>query len=121
MSTKSSDWDLVITPHRGWLELHLDGIWQYRDLLWIFIKRNIVTQYKQTILGPFWLFIQPVITTIVFTVIFGNLALSLYSYYFAGSRTPSLLQGVKIKSNSYVFCVRKIQHTRNEVLFYSEL
>ena len=74
MSTKSSDWDLVITPHRGWLELHLDGIWQYRDLLWIFIKRNIVTQYKQTILGPFWLFIQPVITTIVFTVIFGNIA-----------------------------------------------
>ena len=52
-------WDLIITPHRGWFELHLDDIWQYRDLLWIFIKRDFTTFYKQTILGPLWFFIQP--------------------------------------------------------------
>jgi len=65
---------LVITPNRGWFELHLDEIWQYRDLLWIFVKRDFTTFYKQTILGPLWFFIQPLISTIVFTVIFNRVA-----------------------------------------------
>ena len=67
-------WDLIITSHRGWFEFYLREIWQYRDLLKIYIRRNIITQYKQTILGPLWIIIPPVLTTLVFTVIFGNIA-----------------------------------------------
>ena len=70
----NNNWDLNITSHRGWFELHLREIWQYRDLLKIYIRRNIITQYKQTILGPLWIIIPPVLTTLVFTVIFGNIA-----------------------------------------------
>ena len=67
-------WDMIITSHRGWFEFHLREIWQYRDLLKIYIQRNIITEYKQTILGPFWIIIPPVLTTLVFTIIFGNIA-----------------------------------------------
>jgi len=74
LKSKSSTWDLVITPERGWLELHLSDIWQYKDLLWLLVKRDFTTFYKQTILGPLWFFIQPLISTIVFTVIFNNIA-----------------------------------------------
>ena len=70
----NNKWDLVITSHRGWFEFYLREIWQYRDLLKIYIRRNITTQYKQTILGPLWIIIPPVLTTLVFTVIFGNIA-----------------------------------------------
>jgi lipopolysaccharide transport system permease protein len=55
-------------------EIQLDEIWQYRDLLWIFVKRDFTTFYKQTILGPLWFFIQPLISTIVFTIIFNRIA-----------------------------------------------
>tara|TARA_B100000519_G_scaffold202801_1_gene222382 strand:- start:1436 stop:2266 length:831 start_codon:yes stop_codon:yes gene_type:complete len=65
---------LIITPNRGWFELNLDEIWRYRDLLWIFVKRDFTTFYKQTILGPLWFFIQPLISTIVFTIIFNRVA-----------------------------------------------
>ena len=68
------NWDIVITPHRGWFELHLDDIWRYRDLLWIFIKRDFTTFYKQTILGPLWFFIQPLLSTIVFSIVFNRIA-----------------------------------------------
>ena len=57
---------MVITPYRGWFDLNLYEIWRYRDLLWIFVKRDFTTFYKQTILGPIWFFIQPLISTIVF-------------------------------------------------------
>ena len=70
----NNNWDLIITSHRDWFEFHLREIWQYRDLLKIYIRRNIITQYKQTILGPLWIIIPPVLTTLVFTVIFGNIA-----------------------------------------------
>ena len=65
---------MVITPDRGWFELHLDEIWRYRDLLWIFVRRDFTTFYKQTILGPLWFFIQPLISTIVYTIIFSRVA-----------------------------------------------
>lgn len=74
MNTKDTDWDFVISSRKGWFDLQLDQIWRYRDLLMLFVRRDIVTFYKQTILGPLWYFIQPVFTTIVFTFIFGNLA-----------------------------------------------
>ena len=67
-------WDITIRPKRKWLEFNLLELWEYRDLLRFLIKRDIVTFYKQTILGPLWFFIQPLITAIVFSIIFGGVA-----------------------------------------------
>jgi len=74
MSHNNTDWDLIITSKRGWFELHLNEIWHYKDLLLIFVKRDFTTFYKQTILGPIWFFIQLLISTIVFTIIFNRIA-----------------------------------------------
>lgn len=63
-----------ITPHRGLLDIDLKGLWRYRDLYLMYIKRDIVTKYKQTILGPLWYIIQPVFTTIMYMFVFGGLA-----------------------------------------------
>lgn len=71
---KSEEWDLIITPQKKWFDLQLNQIWRYRDLLMLFVRRDVVAFYKQTILGPLWYFIQPIATTIVFTFVFGNLA-----------------------------------------------
>ena len=71
---KVDNWDLIITPNRGYFEFHFNEIWNFRDLLLIFIRRDIITQYKQTILGPLWIVIPPILTTLVFTVFFGNIA-----------------------------------------------
>ena len=68
------EWDLVIEPKTSLFELNLKDVWRYRDLLWLLVKRDFVSFYKQTILGPLWFFIQPLFTTIIFTFIFGNLA-----------------------------------------------
>ena len=71
---KEGDWTLIIRPQRRWLDLRLDELWQYRDLTMLFVWRDFVSTYKQTILGPLWYLIQPLLTSITFTVIFGNLA-----------------------------------------------
>lgn len=68
------EWDLVIEPQSSLFELNLKDVWRYRDLLWLLVKRDFVSFYKQTILGPLWFFIQPLFTTIIFTFIFGKLA-----------------------------------------------
>lgn len=68
------EWDLVIQPHRGLLEIDLQELWHYRDLLWLFVKRDLVTVYKQTILGPLWFVIQPILTMLMFSVVFGAIA-----------------------------------------------
>lgn len=68
------EWEQVITPPRGWWNLDLRSIWRYRDLIWLLVKRDFVTFYKQTILGPLWYVIQPLFTTGVFTVVFGKVA-----------------------------------------------
>ena len=64
----------VIVPKTGWFDIHLQELFRYRDLIWLFVRRNFVSQYKQTILGPIWAVVQPLLTTVVFTVIFGNIA-----------------------------------------------
>jgi lipopolysaccharide transport system permease protein len=74
MSEKSENWDLVIEPQTSLFDLNLKDVWRYRDLLWMFVKRDFVSFYKQTILGPLWFFIQPLFTTITYTFIFGGLA-----------------------------------------------
>jgi len=72
--TPPEDWTLIIEPNGKLLSLNLNEIWRYKDLLEMYIKRDIVTFYKQTILGPLWFFIQPIFTTIVFMFVFGGLA-----------------------------------------------
>lgn len=64
----------VIVPKTKWFDFHLKEVLRYRDLIFLFVKRNFVSQYKQTILGPAWALIQPLLTTVVFTVVFGNIA-----------------------------------------------
>lgn len=72
--TPPDDWTLIIEPKDKLLSLNLKEIWRYKDLLEMYVKRDIVTFYKQTILGPLWFFIQPIFTTIVFMFVFGGLA-----------------------------------------------
>ena len=85
-----SDYELVIRPTRGWVRLNLADIWGYRDLLLILVHRDFVAKYKQTILGPAWFILQPLLMTIVFTVIFGAViniptdGLPPVLFYFAG-------------------------------------
>ncbi len=67
-------WDLIITPRKKWYDLQLRDVWRYRDLISLFVRRDFVAKYKQTILGPLWFLIQPLLTSLVFTVIFGNIA-----------------------------------------------
>ncbi len=67
-------WDLVIKPQTSLFDLNLIDVWRYRDLVWLFVKRDFTAQYKQTILGPLWHFIQPVFTTIVFLIVFNRIA-----------------------------------------------
>lgn len=67
-------WDLEIKPRYSLFNLNLKEVWHYRDLMMLFVRRDFVAQYKQTILGPIWFFIQPVLTTIMFVIVFGNIA-----------------------------------------------
>ena len=67
-------WTTCITPHQGWMDWRLRQLWRYRDLISLFVWRDFVSVYKQTILGPAWHVIQPLLTTLTFTVIFGNVA-----------------------------------------------
>lgn len=71
---ENENWDLIITPRKKWWDLQLGDVWQYRDLIGLFVRRDFVSRYKQTILGPLWLIIQPIMNSLVFTVIFGNIA-----------------------------------------------
>jgi lipopolysaccharide transport system permease protein len=73
-STTQSSWDLVIEPQQHLLAIPVAEIWKYRDLLLLMVRRDFVSLYKQTILGPLWFIIQPLLTTVVFTIIFGNIA-----------------------------------------------
>ena len=71
---QSQDWDLIIKGHTSLFDVKFKDLWHYRDLLFLFVKRDFVSFYKQTILGPLWFFIQPIFTTLVFSLVFGKLA-----------------------------------------------
>lgn len=85
------EWTLVIGPRRPWLDLRLGELWRARDLILLFVRRDFVSVYKQTILGPLWYIIQPLLTTLTFTVIFGRVArlstdgLPDFLFYMAGT------------------------------------
>jgi len=67
-------WNLIIKPRIGLFELNLGNLWQYRDLIILFVKRDLAVVYKQTILGPLWFFVQPLFSSIMFTLVFGRIA-----------------------------------------------
>ena len=68
------EWSTVIKPRESLLDVDFKEIWKYRDLWSLFVKRDIITQYKQTVLGPLWYFVQPIMTTIMYMVVFGGIA-----------------------------------------------
>lgn len=86
----NNQWDLIIEEKTSLFDLQFKDVWRYRDLLLMFVKRDFISFYKQTILGPLWFFIQPIFTTLVFTFVFGNLAgistdgLPQYLFYLSG-------------------------------------
>ena len=67
-------WTTVIKPRNKLFEVNLKELWDYRDLISLFVKRNIITQYKQTILGPLWFVVQPALTVIMYMIVFGGIA-----------------------------------------------
>ena len=110
-----SDWLFEITPKNKFFSLHFKEVWQYRDLLFLFVKRDIITVYKQTILGPLWYVIQPLFTSFTFTVVFNSVA---------GIRTGSVppflfnLAGITIW-NYFTSCLNDTSDTfkKNAALF----
>ncbi|MGO4821843.1 MULTISPECIES: ABC transporter permease [unclassified Flavobacterium] len=70
----NTTWLFEITPKNNFFSLNIKEVWQFRDLLTLFVRRDVVTVYKQTVLGPLWYLIQPLFTSITFTIIFNNLA-----------------------------------------------
>src|ERR1017187_6521593 len=102
-------WTTAITPHRGWLDWRLKQLWRYRDLISLFVWRDFVSAYKQTILGPLWHIIQPLFTTIIFTVIFGKIAklptngVPPFLFYLAGTVTWSYFaNNINKTANTFV-------------------
>jgi len=67
-------WDLILHSHAPWFDFHLADLWRYRDLIGLFVRRDFVSLYKQTLLGPLWFILQPLLTTLAFTVAFGMVA-----------------------------------------------
>jgi len=70
----NEDWTTVITPHRGWMDWRLRQLWRYRDLIALFVWRDFTALYKQTILGPAWHVVQPILTTLTYTIVFSLVA-----------------------------------------------
>lgn len=74
MKMNHQKWQTEITPKNNLLDLNLKEVWDYKDLLFLFVKRDVITLYKQTILGPLWYLIQPLFTSVIFTLVFNNVA-----------------------------------------------
>jgi lipopolysaccharide transport system permease protein len=73
-SKEQFEWTEVISPKKGLFDVKFGELWRYRDLILLFVRRDFVSTYKQTILGPIWFFIQPLFTTIIFTIVFSQIA-----------------------------------------------
>ena len=87
----NGQWTTIIRPKRGWFSIDFKALWQYRDMIWLMVKRNFTVMYRQTILGPIWIVLQPLMTTVIFTVVFGNIAglptdgMPQFLFYMAGN------------------------------------
>lgn len=117
INTKEHDeeWDLIISPPQKKVSINLKEVWNYRDLIWMFMKRDFAAQYKQTILGPLWHILQPLLTTLIFVVVFSNIAdistdglppvlfylsgLTIWNYFSSCFQTTSTV----FVANAYIF------------------
>jgi len=97
------EWDLHIKSDNGLLNLHLKDVWNYRDLLWLLVRRDFVSFYKQTIFGPLWFFIQPIFTTILFTFVFSKMG----GFSTNGSPAPLFYLCGTIAWNYFADCLTK--------------
>jgi lipopolysaccharide transport system permease protein len=104
-SAPEENWTKIIRPKRGVFDLRLGALWHARDLIMLFVRRDFVSIYKQTILGPLWYLIQPLLTTVVFTIIFGNFAklptdgLPQFLFYMSGTVVWSYFSSCLIKTS----------------------
>jgi lipopolysaccharide transport system permease protein len=108
-STPNTEWTKILRPQRPWWDLRLPELWRYRDLIQLLVWRDFVAYYKQTVLGPLWYLVQPILTTVVFTVIFGNIAklptdgVSPFLFYLAGNTVWSYFSASLVStSNTFV-------------------
>lgn len=106
---KTENWSMVIKPKRHWLDINIKELWRYKDLIVLFVRRDFVAKYKQTILGPLWFLIQPLLTTLMFTVVFGRIAgiptdgLPQMLFYMGGITAWNYFsQSLKATSNTFV-------------------
>lgn len=105
---KNKDWDIVITPKKKWWDLQLRELMHSKDLLWLLFRRDVVAVYKQTLLGPLWFFIQPVLSSFAFTIIFsviGNLKTegpSAFLFYLSGMVPWTFFSSI-VQNNSNTF------------------
>ena len=72
--TSKREFTTVIKPKTGFFDIDLKEVWQYRDLIWIYTKRTFALTYKQTVLGPIWIFLNPFITSLIYVLVFGGIA-----------------------------------------------
>ena len=115
MEEKKEDWDLILKPKSKILDLRLREVIHYRDLIYLFVKRDFTTAYKQTILGPLWYIVQPLVSTVMYAFIFGNLAqigtdgIPYLLFYYAGTMLWTYFTGTLnsaagvFTSNSSIF------------------
>lgn len=114
-NVQQDEWTMVITPKRKLFEIDFKELWRYRDLIFLFFRRDFVAKYKQTILGPAWFIIRPLLTTMMYTIVFGNIAgistdgLPKMLFYMAGTVAWTYfaetlkLTGTTFKTNEQIF------------------
>ncbi len=115
MNDHSQNWDIQIKPNVRWFDWNIKEVWRYRDLMWMLVKRDFVSVYKQTILGPLWFFIQPMLTTGMYFFVFSRMAklstdgIPPLLFYLAGITFWSYFQETLIRisdtfiTNSHIF------------------
>lgn len=110
--SQKNEWDKIITSDKGKIGLKLNRVWEYRDLTMLLVKRDFITYYKQTVFGPLWYLVQPVLTTIMYMIIFGSLAklgtddIPQVLFYFSGTMLWTYFSG-NLKEVSNTFTVNK--------------
>lgn len=112
---RGSGWTAVIRPRRGWFDLRLGELLRYRDLILLMVKRNFTVLYKQTVLGPAWVIFQPLLTTFVFTIVFGFIA----GLPTDGMPKPVFYMGGSVCWNFFANCLTNTSNTfiKNSDLF----
>lgn len=106
ISSIKEDWDLIIRPQRAWWDLRLGDLWRYRDLVRFMVWRDFVAVYKQTVLGPFWYFIQLLFTSGIYSIIFGGIAklptdnVNPFLFYMAGNTVWSYFSACMLNTSN---------------------